>query len=69
MNSHRSSAPLIAAIILLTLPVPYVGSYLTQVMPGAAVSYVGGSEFSSWIFWPLEQIDRKVRPGAWVGDY
>ncbi|QDU28522.1 hypothetical protein ETAA8_36240 [Anatilimnocola aggregata] len=77
-------APLIVAIVLLLLPVLYVGSYLALVVPGGiprvGVSNVDGrmfrqisrehdyridSELASWLFWPLEQIDRKMRPEAW----
>jgi hypothetical protein len=80
MKKH--AAPLIVAIVLLLLPVLYVGSYLALVVPRARLS--GRLNISSanltadpWehyrlpgrvcgcIFWPLEQIDRKVRPKAW----
>lgn len=27
--------------------------------------YRRGHHVSEWFFWPLEQIDRKVRPNAW----
>lgn len=30
--------------------------------------YRYGQGWSACLFWPLEQIDRKVRPGAWEGD-
>jgi hypothetical protein len=76
-----SRAPLITAIFLLLLPVLYVGSYLAMVVPqGIAVERTDGIILGSWyrvahyravdafatrFFWPLEQIDRKVRPGAW----
>jgi hypothetical protein len=75
----RHAAPIIAAILLL-LPVLYVGSYLALVTPGGTavgsikINYVpypvidhyrAGGDISGAIFWPLEQIDRKVRPGAW----
>ncbi|WP_254508203.1 hypothetical protein [Anatilimnocola floriformis] len=75
---RESRAPLIVAIVLLLLPVLYVGSYFALVVPGGtplAGSTGGGitfiehyrwqSEFCSRLFWPLEQIDRKVRPIAW----
>lgn len=79
-----SRTPLILAIVLLLLPVLYVGSYLALVVPGGVprqgVGVVNGVVVSSishdnhyrvlrdqaeWFFWPLEQIDRKVRPKAW----
>jgi hypothetical protein len=75
----RHAAPIITAILLL-LPVLYAGSYLALVMPegrivdrvsslntsrGELVHYRWGDEMLRRIYWPLEQIDRKVRPGAW----
>jgi hypothetical protein len=75
----RHAAPIIAAILLL-LPVLYVGSYLALVDPEgnpmygsftdfSVKKYLGhyryGGRWSANVFWPLEQIDRKVRPGAW----
>ncbi len=80
--------PLILAIVLLLLPVLYVGSYSALVVPEREVrvemDHIGpkpqtlspvyitfeypyrfGNEWSAIFFWPLEQIDRKVRPGAW----
>ncbi|WP_425615451.1 hypothetical protein NA78x_005371 [Anatilimnocola sp. NA78] len=72
-------APLIVAILVLLVPLLYVGSYLALVVPGQ--EYTGGSgavyrtsyyryggRWAERIFWPLEQIDRKVRPGAWAND-
>jgi hypothetical protein len=77
MKKH--AAPIVAAILLL-LPVLYVGSYLALVVPGG-IAERGTGRFSGvisfdkhyrfanteakFIYWPLEQIDRKVRPGAW----
>lgn len=91
---RESRAPLIIAIVLLLLPVLYVGSYLALVKPGYQTFQHGTGHSSSdsdetvihseaeyidttyptyrlqseWIgriFWPLQQIDRKVRPDAW----
>ncbi|QDU31427.1 hypothetical protein ETAA8_65850 [Anatilimnocola aggregata] len=85
-----SRAPLIVAIVLLLLPVLYVGSYLALVEPQGIVIrpeinqnaeyYLGYSpiipavihryrfqnDIAETFYWPLEQIDRKVRPGAWL---
>ena len=73
----KSRSPLIVAIALLFLPLLYVGSYLALVKPGSvyewdlitgnrlSTNYRSGGKVSECIFWPLEQIDRKVRPGAW----
>ena len=71
-----SRAPLNTAIVLLFLPVLYVGSYYVLVVPDgswrAIISstyptprYRIGGVWSERIFWPLEQLDRWVRPGAW----
>jgi hypothetical protein len=76
MNTRHNSAPLIVAIVLLLLPVVYAGSYVALVTPQRVVMNPGlcgpvaeyhDYRFSNFekIFWPLEQIDRKVRPGAW----
>ncbi len=84
---RESRAPLIVAIVLLLLPVLYVGSYLALVRPGSAYHqerdgrfyllnyrYFGDDNFvvpphsaciAPRVFWPLEQIDRKVRPRVW----
>jgi hypothetical protein len=79
----KNRAPLVVAIVLLVLPVLYVGSYLAMVVPGGTVveilaphgpagpfipilgSYRFANDTASKVFWPLEQIDRKLRPGAW----
>jgi hypothetical protein len=80
----RRATPIIAVILLL-LPVLYVGSYLVLVVPSGRppASSVVASMFVSpggviklshyraypsvlaKFFWPLEQIDRKLRPNVW----
>ena len=74
----QSRAPLIVAIVLFLLAL-YVGSYFALVVPKGIYTsqFIGGGSIllvdhyrwqNQWcerIFWPLEQIDRKVRPGAW----
>jgi hypothetical protein len=65
-------APLILAITLLLLPVLYVGSYLALVRPGlpnprTGSNYRYGGFVASYFYWPLEQIDRGVRPDTWLG--
>lgn len=81
MKERRLSnaGPVISAVVLLLVPVLYVGSYLALVRPPAnwfvaspgvstmmpAHNYRYGGERSAWFFWPLEQIDRKLRPKAW----
>lgn len=72
-------APLVVAITLLLLPVLYVASYFALVTPGSAyidqsdgnftpVCYRRGGRLALGFFWPLEQIDRGVRPAAWAED-
>jgi hypothetical protein len=69
--------PIIAAVLLL-LPVLYVGSYLALVTPGGYTktisgvtttispqSYRWGEPGIARFFWPLEKIDRRLRPGPW----
>ena len=76
---RESRAPLIVAIVLLLLPVLYVGSYLALVNPnGFAFAtdqnrirtsyYRLGGELSEWVYMPLETIDRFLRPGRWDHD-
>jgi hypothetical protein len=70
----KNLAPFIAVVLLL-LPVLYVGSYLAMVSPKPLLNgpydYAGfchyrvGNNWAKRLFWPLEQIDRKVRPEAW----
>jgi hypothetical protein len=73
----QSRAPLLIAIVLLLLPVLYVGSYFALVEPiGAFVDLPSGGYYVSHyrisgrspakVFWPLEWIDRRMRPGSWV---
>jgi hypothetical protein len=67
----QSRGPLIVAIVLLLLPMLYVGSYFATVRPvdnhhGYVYQYPRiGSSRGRWIFWPLEQLDRNVRPDNW----
>lgn len=81
MEKRRTSAaPLFIAIAVLVLPLLYVGSYVALVTPRARFEstiaqpgmrtvrlthYRIGRGRVDWFFWPLEQIDRSVRPGAW----
>lgn len=77
MKKH--AAPILAAVLLL-LPVLYVGSYLALVDPRGVIipdpsdpynyngwikNYRVGNSLCKQIYWPLEQIDRKLRPGSW----
>jgi hypothetical protein len=83
MNKQtQSQAPLILAIVLLLLPLLYVGVYLTLVRPrGVPTQFVvDGNVVSGYyvdshypvceglcepLFWPLEHLDRRLRPEAW----
>lgn len=70
-------APLIAANVLLLLPVVYVVSYFLLVWPDGErfrwadsrsdfPTYRYGTEtWAGTMFWPLEQIERTLRPRAW----
>jgi hypothetical protein len=73
----NSRAPLLIGLTLLLLPLAYVGSYLALVQPlgGQAVwtvpnlrrieapfgTYRMGGRYAEIFYWPLEQIDRKIR--------
>jgi hypothetical protein len=73
-------APLIVAIVLLLLPVLYVGSYFALLRSGPSVTSTGlpsgqkhtritnykvGGERLDWFFWPAEETDRRLRPATW----
>jgi hypothetical protein len=68
---RESSAPLIVSVVLLLLPVVYVGSYLALVTPNSSLwdgaNYRSCPKVCAVVFWPLEQADRKIRPNAWAG--
>jgi hypothetical protein len=73
MKEKRSFAPVapVAIAIVLLLPLLYVGSYLALVVPGGFTNnsnYRWGGMVADYFFWPLEQIDRSVRPKAWLGE-
>lgn len=76
-----SRAPLIIAIVLLLLPVYVAiylalvipggeiivprGVQLPFPHAGVTRKYKLGGYVSEFIFWPLEQIDRQLRPEKW----
>jgi hypothetical protein len=77
---RESRAPLIIAIVLLLLPVLYVGSYLAMVVPEGTflkemlpdgTGVLRGSHYRAFpdvcekIFAPLQWMDLNLRPGAW----
>lgn len=71
MRLSNSTVPIIVACLLL-LPVMYVGSYLALAAhsprrmgePRIALYRVKSKNVHQF-FWPLEQIDRRLRPGFW----
>ena len=65
--STESRAPLIVGIVLLLMPLLYVVSYFALATPffGFA-AYRYGGPVSAHVYWPLEQVDRTVRPWARV---
>ena len=68
--------PLLAAVLLL-LPLLYVGSYALIVDPHTVIVTCGhdnspamplyrvGGEYAARFYWPLETIDRRLRPVTW----
>lgn len=73
-----SRVPLVVAILLLFLPLLYLGSYFSLVVPSGNIKPVPGmpgnysvedyrlcSESAHQVFWPLERFDRQLRPRAW----
>lgn len=68
-----SRGPLLVAIVLLLLPVLYVGSYLAllqrkRLADPYYIQYRWGGKTAKGLYWPLEQIDRRLRPGHWSED-
>jgi hypothetical protein len=72
----KESRALIVALVLLLLPVLYVGSYLALVVPyknaGGAYGFgyplVEGTRahvILSKFYYPLERIDLAIRPDSW----
>ncbi len=72
---REASMRIILAAILLLLPVLYVGIYLGSLKPPPKDfnemldrrdgNYRWQGLWPFVVFWPLEQIDRKIRPGVW----
>lgn len=72
----QSRAPIVIAILFL-VSMLYVGSYLALVDPpdlqkfsrriwnDRSLNYRFGGKWVDSFYWPLEQLDRKVRPGKW----
>ena len=70
----HSPALRFTAVILVLLPIGYLVSYLMLVkhdIPGSELPrmddrYRLGNDYAEVLYWPLEQIDRKLRPAAWA---
>ncbi|QDU25122.1 hypothetical protein ETAA8_01830 [Anatilimnocola aggregata] len=76
MNTSCSSIRLVAALAILLLPVAYVECYVILVHPGRAShgtdfriisNYASDSDWDDYVFWPLEQVHRRLLPAQWDG--
>lgn len=80
MNERPAHALWVAIILLCQEPCLYVGSYLALVearplffMSGSgpwrkrAVYRLGGS-VTAKVYWPINEVDRKIRPDYWNDD-
>ena len=80
MNQGRTNfAALIIGIVVLLLPVTYVGAYLIALRPGhistnhfidqlppeAFFPYRWRNPLVGRVFWPLEKVDRQLRTSKW----
>lgn len=80
MESSRSFVPIsVFSIFLVLFLASYLGSYVVLVNPdpdpvsyalGKVESlecpdYLLGGEWARWFYWPLEQLDRRLRPDVW----
>ena len=75
----KNSGPLFAALVLLLCVPVYFVSYLALVVPaGVEISlpapappvwkinhYRLAPDQAAVVYWPLEQVDRRIRPAAW----
>jgi hypothetical protein len=79
MKEKQSFAPVIMAAVLLLLPLLYVASYLVLVNRRAPVAvshaspptytvshYRCGGTWAAGLYWPLEQVDRRLQPDKWI---
>lgn len=76
MDQQRKSAviPLFVAFLLI-LPLIYLGTYFANVIPGGVWRnpwsaegmqyYRVGGRRAEFVYWPLERIDRQLRPSVW----
>ncbi len=71
-QNKYSHAPPVVGIVLLCLPLIYLGSYLCLVCPAYShhpflgeINYRGKWRGAARFYWPLEHIDRQLRPDFW----
>lgn len=65
---RKHAAPLLIVLLLL-MPLLYLGSYLVLVTPKDVRAYRWNADFAASFFLPLEHADRRVRRRDWqVGD-
>ncbi len=76
----RNLRPIAICILLLLLPLLYVGSYFAMVIPLGGASKFGGvrmgyfqpkfyrfgGKWADGVYGPLERIDRKLFPERWL---
>jgi hypothetical protein len=80
METSRSFVPVAAvSILLMLLAFGYVGTYVVLVHPDPdpfafslgspntldSPNYLLGGDWAQRIYWPLEQLDRRLRPEVW----
>src|SRR5688572_25554589 len=80
MNQGRTNfAAMFIGIVVLLLPVVYVGAYLVALRPGristnhfidqlppeAFFPYRWRNPLVGRVFWPLEKVDRQLRTSKW----
>ena len=78
MDQSRSNWQPLLVVLLLLLPLLYLGSYLALVTPAETITSGTSSDFSfecsnyrfahqygQYFYSPLEQIDRTLRPKKW----
>lgn len=68
MRNNAAAPPLLAAAILLLPLLLYFVGYYSLLDLSAPWQYRLGGQVSFRLFWPVEQIDRKLRPGVWELD-
>lgn len=82
MQTKQSSSAFLSVVVLIFL-IAYVGSYVVLVLPeGRTVwattsgmkanivllHYRTDGQWQSTLFWPLEQLDRTLRPASWANN-